>query len=460
MPRLVQISFSAIPDDPRVRRHGDALQALGWDVVGLGLAGGRGSLPGWPVATVGLPEPEGAANVTSELDGLKPQKPLWKTLARGLWFCAAAPLGALAWLIGAMLGFFRQGKAGAFLSLANIIWTDIGWPIRVVRRLAQKPIETLGHAIAALEVRRPVAAMIEAGESLGPADIWVANDWTALPVAVALRDRFGGQVVYDSHEFALEEYAQDWAWRLFERPIAAKIEGDLIQEARVVTAVSQGIVSALRDAYHVNAAHEVVINAPPYIEQALRPTKRPIQFLYHGIVAPGRGLEILIKAASLWQGGHVLSIRGPGQSDYLKTLEDLIAALGVSDHVKLLEPVAMTDLVEAALAFDVGLMALPGHSAHNRFALPNKVFEYMAAGLALCVSDLPEMAHVVAQTGCGTLLPTDKPADIAHHFDAMTVDQVDQHKRASLEAAKTYNGGASAATLNRLYRDVLAQGGV
>jgi hypothetical protein len=62
----------------------------------------------------------------------------------------------------------------------------------------------------------------------------------------------------------------------------------------------------------------------------------------------------------------------------------------------------MTDLVREAAAFDVGLFALPRHSNHNRYALPNKFFEYSMAGLALCVSDLPEMGALVRRDQLGT----------------------------------------------------------
>ena len=55
----------------------------------------------------------------------------------------------------------------------------------------------------------------------------------------------------------------------------------------------------------------------------------------------------------------------------------------------------MTALVREAAAFDIGFFALPGHSRHNEFALPNKFFEYIMAGLALCVTDLPEMARLI-----------------------------------------------------------------
>jgi glycosyltransferase involved in cell wall biosynthesis len=467
MPRLVQISFSAIPDDPRVRRHGDGLRQLGWDVAGLGLDGGRGHPPDWPVVSVpSVLESAGAEPAAQQDDQLGaqssqttvvPKRALWKSLARGAWFVCAGILSAFVWLFSFALRAISADRSRAYANLAKIIATDIGWPIRVVRRLKQIPVRELAGAMIELERRRPVAALIEAGRKLGPADIWVANDWTALPVAMALKAEFGGQIVYDSHEFAIEEYAQDWAWRKYERPIAASIEGHLIKQAKVITAVSSGIVEALRARYQVPVAHEVVINAPPYVPIALRKTGTPIKLLYHGVVAPGRGLELLIEAAALWTKALTLAIRGPGQTDYLASLNALILKHKVEDRVMLLPPVAMTNLVEAATQFDVGIMALPGHSQHNRFALPNKVFEYMGAGLALVVSDLPEMAHVIKTTGCGVTLPSDRPSEVAALFDQMTTEQIDGFKQNALLAAKTYNGERSAATLDALYRAILPE---
>jgi glycosyltransferase involved in cell wall biosynthesis len=116
----------------------------------------------------------------------------------------------------------------------------------------------------------------------------------------------------------------------------------------------------------------------------------------------------------------------------------------------------MTQLVSAATAFDVGLMALPGHSAHNRFALPNKIFEYMMAGLALCVSDLTSMRGVAETSKAGVLIADVTPLEIAAAINGLTRERVDAYKRAALAAAQTYNweteGARLLAALARLAR--------
>ena len=69
----------------------------------------------------------------------------------------------------------------------------------------------------------------------------------------------------------------------------------------------------------------------------------------------------------------------------------------------------MTALVHEAAPFDVGFFALPGHSRHNEFALPNKFFEYVMAGLTLCATDLPEMARLIKEYDLGVTISAVEP---------------------------------------------------
>jgi glycosyltransferase involved in cell wall biosynthesis len=59
---------------------------------------------------------------------------------------------------------------------------------------------------------------------------------------------------------------------------------------------------------------------------------------------------------------------------------------------------------------------------NNRLCLPNKVFEYLQAGLALAVSTLPELRRLMNVTGAGELFDPDSPEDIARAINALTRD--------------------------------------
>ena len=96
----------------------------------------------------------------------------------------------------------------------------------------------------------------------------------------------------------------------------------------------------------------------------------------------------------------------------------------------------MTDLVASARTFDVGFFAIRGHSLQNTYVLPNKFFEYTMAGLALCVSDLPEMRNLIEQYGMGTLIQSVEKGAIADAINALTAQDIDRLKKRALEAAK------------------------
>jgi glycogen synthase len=103
------------------------------------------------------------------------------------------------------------------------------------------------------------------------------------------------------------------------------------------------------------------------------------------------------------------------------------------------QSVPLVDLVRRASEHDVGLFALPSHSLQNVHVLPNKFFEYMMAGLALCVSDLPEMASILKRHSLGVLIETVAPEAIAVAINQMNRVAIDTYKRNALTAAQEFN---------------------
>ena len=275
-------------------------------------------------------------------------------------------------------------------------------------------------------------------------DVWLANDWTVLPIGRRLAAEQGVSYAYDTHELAVDEYAHRLRWRLTQRPVIAAIERDGIAGSAVTSCVSQGIADRLHELYQLPEQPLLIRNMPRYEAHPFRPSGDTIEVLYHGVVNVGRGLEACIDSVALWRTEFRLTIRGPGPAEYLEALAARIMAAGLGERVTLAPPVPMTDLVRQAAHFDVGLFALPGHSKQNVHVLPNKFFEYTMAGLALCVSDLPEMTALLRRHDLGRLIPDVTPQAIAAAVNGFDRVSIDIHKRHALEAAKTLNWEAEA----------------
>jgi glycogen synthase len=270
-------------------------------------------------------------------------------------------------------------------------------------------------------------------------DIWLANDWTALPIAQKLAMEQGVPYAYDTHELAVDEYAQHWRWRVFQRPIIAAVERTGIAGCSFTSCVSAGISRRLHGLYRLRQAPAVIRNMPRYEAHTMRPCGETIEVLYHGVVAPGRGLETCIESVALWRREFRFTIRGPAPAEYLETLAGLIEKHGVSGRVVLAPPVPMIDLVKEASRFDIGLFALPGHSKQNLHVLPNKFFEYTMAGLALCVSDLPEMTALLKKHDHGRLIPEVTAAAIAAGINGFDRASINRYKANALSAARSLN---------------------
>lgn len=409
------IALSRFLDDPRVRRQCELLQANGFRVFAIG------------------EDEEGSESVS------------WTVVRRVPAVEAAQHEGAhLGWDM-ALVG--RKVVAGlkSVLDRTPVLRKFLVRSILVARaqlcRLQPQYAKRLFWSW-----KSTINDLYEKGKPL-QCDIWLANDWITLPIAARLAAENGGIYVYDTHEFALEEYQERLIWRFAQKPIVAALEGMYIGGAKLVTAVSSGIANRLTEIYRLPRPALTIRNTPRYVEVPFRPTPAVIRVLYHGIVAPGRGLEAAIDSVPGWASDREFYIRGPGSADYLASLRNRIEDAGLKSRVFMLPPVPMTELVAAAAEFDIGFFALPGHSLHNEYALPNKFFEYAMAGLALCVSDLTEMSSILAKYELGSTFAKVEPELITAAINELSRENIDRFKRNSLVAAKDLCWEAEGRTL-------------
>ncbi len=496
VPRICLLALSTIVDDPRVRRQGELFASAGWQVIAVGLPGGRSPPPVWPILSKAA-KPSVAANkipalaleqpislagsrgapcpvigaeeragrlaaahseivlwrkrVSGRLAGLPRLRRLLFLVWRGVRFAFLLPL----WTSCVVRLHVRNRVATAkrivsrelerrqlrwWVALGRLssergrLWKAIAYRRRVLRVRFRPDIaeEIFWNELA---ISRDLRSIYETARDCN-ADIWLANDWTALPLAARLAREKGGAYVYDTHEFATEEYAEKPKWRRWSRPIVRALEGKYIRDASVVSAVSAGIAKRLDRLYRLPRPTIVVRNTPQYERRGFRPTGERIRVLYHGIIVPGRGLEIAIDSVAQWRSDFELTLRGPDNPEFTPALRARIAAAGLEGRVILAPAVPMTALVQEAAAFDIGFFALPGHSRHNEFALPNKIFEYIMAGLCLCTTELPEIAGLIREYDLGVTIPTLDPAAIAVAINSLDRDRIDDYKRNALIAAR------------------------
>ncbi len=118
-------------------------------------------------------------------------------------------------------------------------------------------------------------------------------------------------------------------------------------------------------------------------------------------------------------------------------LEEQARREGVEDRVRFLDPVPPSELIGFTRAATVGLTPIRVSNRSERFALSNKLFEYMQAGLPIVTSEGTAQAEIVRELDAGAIIPWENsPESLA--AATLALDQVPAEV-ARLRAARLRN---------------------
>jgi glycosyltransferase involved in cell wall biosynthesis len=245
--------------------------------------------------------------------------------------------------------------------------------------------------------------------------IW-ANDLDTLPSAYLISRLRRIKLVYDSHEFftGVPELENKPCIKRFWR----KMESTLLQRIKVKFTVSEGIASLYKD--HYNVDFDVIRNLSYSFHDCNRTNEElPIIqgfsfsdpfFIYQGALNKDRGLEYLIESMQFLDGYKLLIV---GDGDIKSELHGLVFNKQLCDRVKftgLVEPSVLKRITpKAIIGFSV---ELPSNDNY-RNCLPNKLFDYMQAGIPTIAYENSEIKKLFNQYQIGLLIKNHNPNELA-----------------------------------------------
>jgi glycosyltransferase involved in cell wall biosynthesis len=266
----------------------------------------------------------------------------------------------------------------------------------------------------------------------------VANDWPALIVAASYKRLVPSvRIHYDTHEFAALEFDESLWWRIVYKPFVQRLEAAHIGAADVISTVGTRLAEALQQHHQLPRTPVVIRNVPDRVQVEESPAAWPLRLLYHGHILPGRGLEALIDSIPLWKLPHQLIIRGDAQPGYLAALRQRPAMLHGPCRVSF-EPAVPPDQVipVAAANSDLGVFVTTLDTPQRHLTMPNKLFEYIGAGLAVLVSPAADMRALVETHGVGLVSADAGPKAIAAALNSLGLASVEQFRMTARKAAR------------------------
>lgn len=285
------------------------------------------------------------------------------------------------------------------------------------------------------------------------ADVYHAHDLNTLAAASWAARLRRARLVYDSHEIAPEQE------NIADPQGTARLERRLIARADAVVHTTPMRAKWAAEAYGIPTP--VVVQNVPDIRARVEPASLAERFgfpegstvlLHQGGMQPNRGIESLVRSIALLDDRFVLGLVGPGR--LRPTLEALVAELGLGDRVRFHGPVPHDELLRFVAGAWCGFSLLLDTCLNHRWSLPNKLFECVAVGVPVIVSDNPEIAEYVTRNEVGETCDPSDPNSIAAAVRRLD-ERYEKVREAAAQAAPGLRWAEESRNLVDLYHRIV-----
>lgn len=258
------------------------------------------------------------------------------------------------------------------------------------------------------------------------ADVLVANDLdTLLPNFLLSKIKRSG-LVYDSHELFCE--VPELQSNTFKKNSWKRLERWIFPKLKYVFTVNDSIAKIYSEEYNVQL--KVVRNIPLLSnqkniehvskEQLGIPEGLKIIVLQGAGINIDRGGEEAVEAMQ-FVGNAVLLIIGSG--DVMDMLKKMVVDLNLESKVKFIGKVPFQKLVQYTRHADLGLTLDKDTNINYKYSLPNKLFDYIHAGVPVLSSDLVEIKKIVDEYAIGYSISSHNPKHIAEKINSILLDE-------------------------------------
>lgn len=308
-----------------------------------------------------------------------------------------------------------RGISGIAVVGIGIGETDVrNGPIRTVRNFSRR-IKLRSHVLSKpLKMIALLAVYFRLlwRSGLTRAEVVHCHDWFVLPIGTVHSFIWSSILIYDAHELESDTNTRS---RLRKRT-AFFVERLCWKRINGFITVSSSILEWYNNNFGPKKNSAVVLNSPVIRSDSdtsqsdtmvmnLRRTygipRGKSLGVYLGGLETGRGLDIILEAvAGIPDQTHVLFI---GYGSYAQTLQAKAEQMNCS-NVTFVGRIPHDKVVGYINECDYGLCLIEPVSLSDVYSLPNKLFEYVHAGLYVFGSELPEIKKFLATTDFGTVI--------------------------------------------------------
>lgn len=291
-----------------------------------------------------------------------------------------------------------------------------------------------------LEVRYWTLGMMKIYHQLAQRswDLVIANESSTLPLAIALAKKSKAKVLFDAHEYEPGHNSCNISgkMRFFQNRRINFMSRRCLPYVDTMITVCEGIAKKYEKNFGKKCS--VITNAPYYEDLQPSPTEENrIALIHHGGTNPARQVHNMILLMDKLDKRFTLDlILVPKPSASSPSYKKIVDLAKKSSRVRIRKAVPMAEIAASINKYDIGLYPLPPVSFNQRMALPNKLFEFIQARLAVAIWPSPEMASVVNKYECGVVADDFTLEAMAEKLNRLTWEQITCFKENSHKAAR------------------------
>ncbi|MEM1222175.1 MAG: glycosyltransferase [Verrucomicrobiota bacterium] len=311
------------------------------------------------------------------------------------------------------------------------------WPTR--RKIAAVKMGLLYHIQRSQKGRE---SMIESSYHLDRvADPFAAHEYDVIIVEdlfllpYCLKRRKHAHIIFDAREFYPKQREGEILFSLLEAPIRDWVCTTYLKECDKVFTVSNGLAEEYKRVYGIDAQ---ILMSTPKLQPELAKAKpnrceKKLRLVHLGGANPNRRLENMIRVFAKLDSRFTFDLFLTGSARYIRRLKK-IAEPYKNIHIQ--DPVGPNEIISSLSDYDIGFYYLEPKGFNLKHSLPNKLFEFIHAGLAVAIGPSPEMSRLVNRYQCGFVSEDFSIDAMASTLNAIDTDSVNKAKENSKKAAK------------------------
>ncbi|MBI5010021.1 MAG: glycosyltransferase family 4 protein, partial [Bacteroidia bacterium] len=289
-------------------------------------------------------------------------------------------------------------------------------------------------------------------------DVLVANDLDTLLPNYLISKLRRLPLVYDSHEYFTG--VPELNGRPFVKWVWTSIEKFVFPDLKHVITVSDSIAGLYNELYGIMPV--VIRNISPSSQSVIPYRKEDLDIrdgnllliLQGGGINIDRGAEELIDAVRMTE---KVSLIIAGSGDVIPELKTRVMNYGLSDRIKFYSVRPWNELMRLTKSADAGICFEKDTSINYRFCLPNKLFDYISAGIPVICGNLPEISKIVSSGDCGIIIPEISRQEISRAIIKLrdNPELLDSYKKNSVKASIYLNWENEKSNVALLYSRIL-----